>query len=60
MQQWHEPQAGFRHQTRQFELAANTQLERLTAWGVDAQVFANGAIRHSLLAVRFTLASTAA
>lgn len=43
MQQWHEPQAGFRYQTRQLELAANTQLERLTACGVDAQVFADEA-----------------
>ena len=43
MQQWHEPQAGFRYQTRQLELAADTQLERLTACGVDAQVFADEA-----------------
>ena len=43
MQQWHEPQAGFRYQSRQLELAADTQLERLTACGVDAQVFADEA-----------------
>ena len=39
MQQWHEPVAGFEYRTHVLALTAETQAERLTACGVDPQVF---------------------
>ena len=39
MQQWHEPVAGFQYRTHVVTLTAETQVERLTACGVDPEVF---------------------
>ena len=39
MQQWHEPVAGFQYRTHVLALSAEIQVERLTACGIDSQVF---------------------
>ena len=39
MQQWHEPVAGFQYRTHAVTFTAETQVERLTACGVDPEVF---------------------
>ena len=39
MQQWHEPVAGFHYRAHMLALTAETQVERLTACGVDPRVF---------------------
>ena len=39
MQQWHEPVAGFQYRTHVLALTAETQVERLTACGIDPRVF---------------------